>query len=485
MIGRERVIGLCRALGRRIGPIALVLLLVGCQKTDSPTGTVTLQVDRGEAYQTITGFGGFGAQKPWWSEGEPFFDQAFVDLLINDLGITILRDDLPISFEPVNDNGDPLTLDLDRYNLSDKTRGAGSVLNQHFPYIRAMHEAGLQKLVVSIWSPPVWMKHNNHHGNGTADGYSAPEYDLEPDSTSNQLREAYYQEFAEYCVAYVRILKRQTGVDLYAISLQNEPRFSQYYASAVHSPESLAELIKVVGARFKREGIETKIMAPEDTGSLRHINRYLDAILNDPLARRYTDIFAVHNYNSDGVTASKAGAKSWLATSRKALQGDRELWMSETSGFTGDTMRDAGLALARSIYEALHYGQVTAWIYWQMSGGSDGALIDDGAPNILYHVSKQFYRHIRPGSVRVAIPSPDARLLALAFYHPTDGTKTVVMINTSASAMEVKVAGDYAGALFRAYLTSGDARHKEIPEPVTTDKNFTLPPESVLTLVST
>ena len=426
----------------------------------------------------MEGFGGFGAKEVWWSQG-PFYDAAFIDLLIHDLGITILRDNIPISFEPVNDNPDPAVLALDQFNLTMDSPGADSHLGQHFPYLKAMREAGLEKLIASVWSPPIWMKHNDHRGNGTIDQTSAPEYTLTPDQNTNQLKTEQYDEFAEYCVAYIKLLKQETGIDLYAISLQNEPRFSQFYASCVHSFESLRDLIKVVGARFEQEGITTKIFAPEDVQSIWHIRQYLDAILQDSLANAHTDIFAIHNYRDNGIDPSDEGPQHWQETHAKAQQGNKVVWMSETSGFDAATIA-GGLELAKSMFNALHYGHATAWIYWQMSESGDQGFLTNGQPSLLYHVSKQFYRHIRPGAIRVEVREAEEDLLALAFQQVNGSGKILLFINTGSSPFEVNLTGDYASFEFQQYLTSETQFHEDLGK---SQSQFTLPSSSILTLV--
>ena len=461
--------------------VFLCLIFWGCKGEPAPsepdTIPVQISVNTSQQFQTIEGFGGFGAKEVWWSQG-PFYDAAFIDRMINNLGITILRDNIPISFEPVNDNNDPELLALDQFNISMDASGADSHLGQHFPYLKAMHDAGLEKLIASIWSPPIWMKHNDHRGNGTNDQNSAPEYTLSPDQNTNQLKLENYEEFAEYCVAYIKLLKQETGIDLYAISLQNEPRFSQFYASCVHSPESLRDLIKVVGARFEKEGIMTKIFAPEDVQSMWHIRQYLDAILQDSLANRYTDIFAIHNYRDNGIDPSDEGPQNWQETYNKALQENKSVWMSETSGFDGSSMR-GGLELAKSMYNALHFGNATAWVYWQMSESSDQGFLSNGRPNDLYFISQQFYRYIRPGAIRVSVTDDEDDILSLAFTDPALNTETLILINTGANHYEVTMTGDFADQKFQGYLTSSTEKHIPAGE---IEKVIDLPPLSILTL---
>ena len=444
------------------------------------TSLVDLTVNQEITFQTIQGFGGFGASKPWWGT-EPFYDDSFVSMLIEDLGVTIIRDNVPIGFEPENDNEDPYDLDLTKFNTTYDVPETDSYLGQHIPYLSAMHEAGLEKLIATVWSPPIWMKHNNHRGNGTTDEYSAPAYTDDPDSNTNQLKVDNYEEFAEYCVAYVKVIKQETGIDLYAISLQNEPRFSQFFASCIHSFESYRDLVKVVGARFEAENLSTKIFMPEDVGSMFHIEGYIQAILDDPDARKYVDIVAIHNYENDGVTASNVGPTNWASTAALAAQNGSEVWMTETSGFEDDW--DGAFSLGLSIYNALNFGNINAWVYWQLSGGNDQALILSGSPNSRYFVSKNYYRYIRPGAVRLEIFSESTDVLALAFMHDTEETKTVVILNNEDKVVGTRLNGAFKDTNFTAYLTSEVDDHVDMGA-MSGSEGLLLPAKSIITLYS-
>lgn len=460
--------------------LALGVNAIRLQPSNQSIPPTTIKLNPNQEYQTIEGFGGYGSQSVWWSDG-PFAEDWFIDLLINDLGITILRDSLSLSFEPTNDNDDPYITNWAGFNLTEKMPYAENRVGEHFNYLAKLKRAGLEKVVVSVWSAPPWMKHNQLAGNGTLRENSAPPFQTNPDESSNQLQTKYYEEFAEYCVAYIRLLKQHTGIDLYAISLQNEPRFSQFYMSSVHSPESLAALIKVVGSRLKDEGLNTKIFAPEDVASFEHISRYLQAILEDEQANRLTDIFAIHNYANNGIDPAETSNQHWHKTQQLAKQGGKNLWMSETSGFDGTTMT-GGLALARSMYRAMHFGEVTAWIYWQMSGNKNYGLLQDGKPNFLYFVSKHFYRHIRPGMKRIEANSSNPSVLALAFIDKQLQREVVILINTSKEDMAVNILRPHSGSTYTAYLTDAEHQHTKLPR---IKQELSIPGGSIITLRST
>ncbi len=297
------------------GDIFTVKLAVS-DKVNSPvevsinvnTKASQITIDLNTKYQTMDGFGGFGAKDVYWSSG-PFTSAEFVNDLINDLGLTILREDIPTNFEIVNDNNDPEITDLTKYNINTNTPGNDGKLADHLQYLRDMKAAGLNKMIVSVWSGAAWMKTNNKINNGTNQN-SAPAYNPNPTAADNQLRVDMYEEFAEICVAYIRIIKQETGIDVYALSIQNEPRFSQYYASTVFNGDALRDLLKTVGRRFKKEDIKTKLFLPEDIGYLEGVSGMVQPTLNDAEARGYADIIAVHGYELDGITANSPEAQT-------------------------------------------------------------------------------------------------------------------------------------------------------------------------------
>lgn len=116
------------------------------------TNVTPITIDEGKHYQTMEGFGGFGAKDSYWSNG-PFTGNDFVNTLINNLGLTILRDNIPSDFEVVNDNNGPYVTDLSTYNLNNCTEGYDRPLGVHLQYLKDMKAAGLTKLITSVWSP--------------------------------------------------------------------------------------------------------------------------------------------------------------------------------------------------------------------------------------------------------------------------------------------------------------------------------------------
>jgi O-glycosyl hydrolase len=439
--------------------------------TNISTTVNTITIDASQKFQTMQGFGGFGAQDVYWSNG-PFTSTRFVNDLINDLGLTILRDNISTDFEDVNDDNDAHTTTLSNFHYGSFT--------DHIQYLKDMKAAGLQKLIISCWSGPAWMKTNNNVNGDKAD---APQYNPNPTSANNQLRTDMYDEFAERCVTYIKIIKQETGIDVYAISLQNEPRFTEPYESCVFNGEALRDLIKVVGKRFADEGITTKIFMPEDIGYLDGVSSMVQPTLNDADARKYASIIAVHGYALDGVTADSPDAQTWQTMYSWGAPYNMPLWMTETSGFSND-MKGA-MDLAKAMYTAINFGNVSAWLHWALSQekiDEFSLMSSSGEKSKRYNVSKNFYRYVRPGDYRIQSSAPgNTNIYPVAFKNDTANTTTIVLINDNAADKAIKLSGNDLPAQFNKFVTSANDDCKDYGV-INVNDALLLPANSVVTL---
>ncbi len=358
---------------------------------------ITINYD--QKFQTIEGFGGFGPKEVWWSNASQYYDPQYMNLIINDLGVNIIRTQLYWDFEPSNDNSDPYSLNPTGFNISPSSNNG-----RQFAFMTDLDTVPEMKQIASIWTPPVWMKLDVNNSlasfcNGQCGGY------LNPDL---------YDEFAEYCVAYVKTIKNETGVDLYGLSLQNELLFANPFESCVYTPDQYAAVLDVVGKRFKEEGITTKIFGPEHMGSYGGNLPLFDAVFKNSDAGKYLDIYAVHGYQ-DGVNPTTGSATGWERMYNTVHSHGKELWMTETSGYSSDW--NGAFDLGYSVMLALKYGKISAWVHWYISGN----LMNNNIPNKKFYALKSFYKYIRPGAVMMDAGSADPDIIPVAFRNDREG----------------------------------------------------------------
>ena len=464
-----------------------VLFLMSLMLARPAAGQV-VSIDPAVEYQRIDGFGGFGGKHVPWAQ-PPIWDDAFVQLLIDDLGLTILRMEVPTSFEHVRADGkrtdkghfsgDAGDLDLSQYNIDQQIEGHHLSLGTHIPYLRAMKQRADQqgeplRLIASIWSPPPWMKYVHAVGGK----------DRQWNRLSDGSREHpnYHAKFARYCEAYVRMIQRECDMEVFALSLQNEPFFAQSYQSCVYNTRQYREIVRTVGRHFKEKGLATKLFGPEDVSELSRIAEYINTACEDPETRGYLDILAVHGYGDDGISAADTTAPLWRQTFDLARRYNKPLWMTETSGYADDWA--GAMKLAEAIHAALKDGKVAAWVWWSLSEAKSSrfALTVNGRPTSRYFVSKNYYRFIRPGAIQVHSACDDADVLVTAFKHPQHKTLSVVLVNRGKQAKSITIEGKLLPARLRAHQSTARLQCEEIGD-VPAGQAVQLPPLSVTTLV--
>jgi hypothetical protein len=154
--------------------------------------------------------------------------------------------------------------------------------------------------------------------------------------------------------------------------------------------------------------------------------------------------------------------------------------MTETSGHSDDW--NGAMTLAGNIFNALSCGNASAWVFWSFSvdpGAAEEGLVVGNRPSARYFVSKQFYKFIRPGALRVGVTS--AGIPALAFKDNSANTVSVIMFNNTTQAKTLEIKGTGLPATWESYTTS-NGRNCEKGAMVAEDGLIILPPSSVTTL---
>lgn len=148
------------------------------------------------------------------------------------------------------------------------------------------------KIMASPWTAPLWMKVNNLT-------------DLQPHNKWNdgQLNPTYYKDYAQYFVKYVNAMKAQ-GINIYAITIQNEPLNRGNSASMYMTWQEQRDFIKsALGPAFKTAGVNTKIICYDhnydyDVNKAENADQthYPVHIYADADAAQYIDGAAYHAY---------------------------------------------------------------------------------------------------------------------------------------------------------------------------------------------
>ncbi|MFA0964982.1 hypothetical protein AB9P05_24450 [Roseivirga sp. BDSF3-8] len=345
---------------------------------EEPAFTVT--PDPATTYQTIDGFGGANgifnnSLNPTASDAQKAFGTGS-----GDLGLSIFRIKIP-------------------YNQSD------------WQALIAPAQEALKynvKIIASPWSPPPALKNNN-------------------DPVRGYLLESNYGEYVDHLNAFVDFMETN-GVDLYAISIQNEPDWEATYESCDWTADQMVTFLADYGDQIDDRVL---VAAPE---SLNFSDDFTNAILSNNESAQNMDIAAGHLYGGG------------LGPFPIAEQKGKAIWMTEYllnlnvgdwRGADESTKWEETLTMLNSIHESMGYNW-NAYIWWYLKryysfigdgeqGTTRGLILKRG-----YAFSHYSY-FIRPGYTRIGLQGNSSSLRMTAYEG--DGKVIIVAINPGASTV--------------------------------------------------
>ena len=319
---------------KRIFLFVLALTVLTTAYAKRPSVVITVTNNR---LQTITGFGAaccYGAMEPFANDTQP------VKLLYGDesaIGLNIMRMEISPNFV-----GDVKVPEWGNWDTPYDWNGS-------LPSAKIVKQRG-GIVFGTPWSPP-----GDYKTNGTAQGGKS-------DSQGNQegrLRKDCYPKFFPWLNTFLKWMQEH-GVDVDAVSVQNEPDWWVDYSGCLYTPDEQLELVKNYAHLLDRETYKgVRLISAEPLG---FDPNYSNKLLNDPVARDQVDIIAGHIYGHPPLVNLKNAA-------RLAKQYGKEVWMTEhsVSDNIGDRLPNwqEQLEFAQELNECLQAG-CTGYIYWYM-----------------------------------------------------------------------------------------------------------------------
>lgn len=458
-----------------------------------------VRLDHTRKYQVIEGFG--TSLNTWHADVAAAYQQDdFQAIYLNTLGATALRINL---WAGVSTAIRERWQDIDWRSFRFDGPGAQGQITVAVARRLYAVSQGKLRIIASVWSPPTWMKVNASMGNGHPQhknyalnfasslergNWTAPA----PDDVSaerytyigrNKLRRDRYHHFAKYLVEWIRYF-RSLGVELYALSPTNEPRFSHWFDSCVYTPNEYAELLEVIAWMLANQAepampfFGPEHMAWDVTGN----SDYLDAVARRPSAKRSLAAIAAHGY-TDGYTSDQR-RESTTAFTRLAAKYGEKIWITE-GGFGGHEWPKPLSQLATALLYALRDGGISLLTPWQTltrQPDEHGLMSLDG-PTKKTYVAMQFWRFIRPGMVRIGLETAGT-LDAVAFEDAARETTIVVILNRYHVIMPIslKLHGRRQMEIDAAFITDASRNCAKISARY--DQHiFVIPAEAVVTLV--
>jgi glucuronoarabinoxylan endo-1,4-beta-xylanase len=241
-----------------------------------------------------------------------------------------------------------------------------------------------------------------------------------------------FADYAKHLNDYVEHM-RSNGVELYAISTQNEPDYANEWTE--WSPTESVNFIKGY-----RNLISCRLMTPE---SFQYKKNVYDPILNDPDALANVDIFGTHLYGT------QLADFPYPLFQQKGK--GKELWMTEvyTDSNNDANIWNLALNMAVHIHNALVEGRFQAYVWWPLrryyalihdgEGGHGGSNVAAaGTATKRGYVMAQFSKYIRNGYLRVdATKSPKSNVYVSA-YKGKDSV-VIVLVNSNSSSQTISI----------------------------------------------
>lgn len=398
------------------------------EKQKDSMNVVEVVIDTTTTYQEMDGFGYTltGGSAMHINQMKDSAQTALLQELFgtgeDELGVSYLRlsigasdlDEKPFSYDDLSEG--QTDVELESFSLAHDTLDVIPVLKE------ILQIAPDIKILGSTWSPPAWMKDNK-------------------DTRGGSLLKEYYPVYAQYFVKYIESMKKE-GIDIDAITVQNEPLHPGNNPSLLMLAEDQAEFIKDhLGPAFEENDIKTKIILYDHNADRPD---YPISILDDPEVAKYVDGSAFHLY----------GGKIEALSEVHNAHPDKNLYFTEQwVGAPGDFAQEMSWHT-----ENLIIGAPGNWsrnvLEWNLAadenqnphtdrGGCDrclGAITIEGdqvTRNPAYYIIGQASKFVRPGSIRVASNKTE-NIPNVAFLTP-EGNVVVILQNTAKEEKNISV----------------------------------------------
>ena len=424
--------------------LAVAVSLSGCgggssspsnnQQPPPPPPPVTgamATVDFGTTHQTIRGFGGSDAWMPVMPSAEV---NALFGTGTGQIGLSILR----ARIDPSSTTG-------------------GSNWNTEVTNAKAaIAEGSGVSIIATPWTAPASMKSNSSLVMGS-------------------LNTSSYAAYATYLESFVTYMANN-GVNLYGISMQNEPDAIVTYESCTWPPQQMDTWVA------QNAGVlSTKLIMPE---SENFTSSYSDTAINDANAVGNIGLVAGHIYGASPTyyaNAVNAGKEVWMT----------EHFLNPAGGAGAQPVIGDALAAAKEIHDSMTVAQYNAYVWWWVADWNPGTgttnygLVDtNNAPTYYGWAMAQFSRFVRPGYVRVDATYSTPSVYVSAYKGNNHFVIVAINMSTSNVSQPFTVQNQSISSMVPYQTTATSQVSQQSAVSVSSNQfTYTLPAQSITTFV--
>lgn len=233
---------------------------------------------------------------------------------------------------------------------------------------------------------------------------------------SRRLRYDAYGAYAQHLNDFVHFM-RDNGVELAAISVQNEPDYASEWTW--WTGEEMLRFLRDYAGQ-----IDTRVIAPE---SFQYVKAVSDPILNDPAALANVDIIGAHLYGT------RPEDLPYPLFDEKGA--GKELWMTEVyypNSSSSANLWPEALRVAEHVHRAVADGGFQAYVWWYIRRFY-GLIMEDGTISKRGHMLGHFSKFVRPGYTRVEAPTQQQPGVLTSAYVGPNGDVVIVAVNSTAT----------------------------------------------------
>ena len=290
------------------------------------------------------------------------------------------------------------------------------------------------------------------------------------------------QAYAWQLANYVAKLKTSAfnRVNLYAISIQNEPdAHVTSYEACQWSSANIHNFVTNLYNALVAKGVgSTRIILPESQNWSDPRNLAGPA-MNDTNVAPEVGIIACHNY--DGANGPANLIKNSYG---------KALWETEVAQLSGETDDIAnGVYYAKRIYLFMTQAQANAWSYWWVvpSTSDTGLMNQHASPTKRMFTVGNYSRFVRPGYYRIDVANNTSSALISAYSDTNSGNFAIVAVNPNSTdvTLTFNLTNFPAVSSVTPWITSSNLSLASQPPVPVTDSSFTyiLPAMTVVTFV--
>jgi glucuronoarabinoxylan endo-1,4-beta-xylanase len=262
----------------------------------------------------------------------------------------------------------------------------------------------------AVWSTP-WTPQPSFKSNTNSDG--------------GNFLSSCNQAYASQLAGYVANMKNSYGVNIYAISVQNEPDVAADYESCLWTALQIEDFVPYLHAALAASNAaSTKIMIAEDENW--QTNLYF-ATMSAPLAASNVGIIACHNYDGTPPSGIPQALPAFANT-------NAALWETEVSTFDAfDGSMSNALYWANRIHFFMTGAQANAFHYWWLiptTNNNEGLTDASGQPAKRMYALGNYSLFVRPGFYRIGV-SNNAFTSISAYKDSHSSNFVIVAINSS------------------------------------------------------